>query len=80
METTNGLHRSDTIEEKMSLVNRFGCQICYSKPSNKEYYDIVIGLARKSGLDMTDEELMAEAIIVLVCSAVIRDLRMVLKG
>ena len=24
-------------------------------------YDIVIGLARKSGLDMTDEELMAEA-------------------
>ena len=61
METTNGLHRSDTIEEKMSLVNRFGCQICYSKPSNKEYYDIVIGLARKSGLDMTDEELMAEA-------------------
>ena len=61
METTNGLHRSDTIEEKMSLVNRFGCQICYSKPSNKEYYDIVIGLARKSGLDMTDDELMAEA-------------------
>ena len=61
METTNGLHRSDTIEEKMSLVNRFGCQICYSKPSNKEYYDIVIGLARKNGLDMTDEELMAEA-------------------
>ena len=35
--------------------------VCYSKPSNKEYYDIVIGLARKSGLDMTDEELMAEA-------------------
>ena len=56
-----GLHRSDTIEEKMSLVNRFGCQISYSKPSNKEYYNIVIGLAKKNGLDMSEEELMAEA-------------------
>ena len=26
MESANGLHRSDTIEEKLSLVNRFGCQ------------------------------------------------------
>lgn len=32
MENVNGLHRSDTMEEKLSLVNRFGCQICYSKP------------------------------------------------
>ena len=46
----NGLHRSDTIKKKMSLVNRFGCQISYSKPSNKEYYNIVIGLAKKNGL------------------------------
>lgn len=61
MESSNGLHRSDTIEEKMSLVNRFGCQISYSKPSNKEYYNIVIGLAKKNGLDMSEEELMAEA-------------------
>lgn len=61
MESSNGLHRSDTIEEKMSLVNRFGCQISYSKPSNKEYYNIVIGLAKKNELDMSEEELMAEA-------------------
>lgn len=61
MESNNGLHRSDTIEEKLSLVNRFGCQINYSKPSQKEFFDIVIGLARKNNVKMTDEELMAEA-------------------
>ena len=61
MESNNGLHRSDTIEEKLSLVNRFGCQISYSKPSQKEFFGIVIGLARKNNVKMTDEELMAEA-------------------
>lgn len=61
MESNSGLHRSDTIEEKLSLVNRFGCQISYSKPSQKEFFDIVIGLARKNNVKMTDEELMAEA-------------------
>ncbi len=61
LESNNGLHRSDTIEEKLSLVNRFGCQISYSKPSQKEFFDIVIDLARKNNVKMTDEELMAEA-------------------
>ena len=61
LESNNGLHRSDTIEEKLSSVNRFGCQISYSKPSQKEFFDIVIGLARKNNVKMTDEELMAEA-------------------
>lgn len=61
LESNNGLHRSDTIEEKLSLVNRFGCQISYSKPSQKEFFEIVIGIARKNNVKMTDEELMAEA-------------------
>ena len=61
LESNNGLHRSDTIEEKLSLVNRLGCQISYSKPSQKEFFNIVIGLARKNNVKMTDEELMAEA-------------------
>ena len=33
--------RSDTMEEKLSLVNRFGVTINYSKPSQKEYFEIV---------------------------------------
>ena len=61
METDNGIHRSDTIEEKLSLVNRFGCQINYSKPSQKEYFNIVINLAKKNNINMSEEELCAEA-------------------
>ena len=60
MEYENDLHRSDTMEEKLSLVNRFGVQISYSKPSKKEFNEIVIELARRVGLTMTDEELCAE--------------------
>lgn len=61
MESENGLHRSDTMEEKLSLVNRFGCQINFSKPTQKEYFQIVIGLARQQGLCLPEEELCAEA-------------------
>ncbi len=57
----NGMHQSDTMEEKLSLVNRFGVTINYSKPSQKEYFQIVIGLARRAGLTMSDDELRLEA-------------------
>ena len=61
METDNGMHRSDTMEEKLSLVNRFGVTINYSKPSQKEYFQIVLELAHRQGIAMSDEELKAEA-------------------
>lgn len=61
VEVQNGMHKSDTMEEKLSLVNRFGVTINYSKPSQKEYFEIVIELARRSGITMTDDELKAEA-------------------
>lgn len=61
MEYREGLHRSDTMEEKLSLVNRFGVTISYSKPTPKEYYEIAIGLARRAGITMPDEEIKAEA-------------------
>ncbi len=57
----NGMHQSDTMEEKLSLVNRFGVTINYSKPSQKEYFNIVIELAHRQGITMPDEELRAEA-------------------
>ncbi len=64
VEVQNGMHRSDTMEEKLSLVNRFGVTINYSKPSQKEYFNIVIQLARRSGITVeqsSDEQLCAEA-------------------
>ena len=57
----NGMHQSDTMEEKLSLVNRFGVTINYSKPSQKEYFNIVIELAHRQGITMSDDELRAEA-------------------
>lgn len=61
MEFSGGLHRSDTIEEKMSLVNRFGCMINYSKPTRDQYLNIVRELAKKEGINISDDELIAGA-------------------
>ena len=60
-DNSNDRHHSDTVEEKLSLVNRFGVTINYSKPTPKEYFNIVIELARREGIDMSDEELRLEA-------------------
>lgn len=58
----NGMHQSDTMQEKLSLVNRFGVTINYSKPSQKEYFNIVIELARRyPQITLSDEQLCAEA-------------------
>ena len=56
------LHRSDTMQEKLSLAARFGVSIGFYKPSQQEYFNIVRGLAVKHpGINMTDEELCLEA-------------------
>lgn len=61
VEQDNGMHRSDTMEEKLSLVNRFGVTINYSKPTQKEYFNIVVELAHRQGIQMSEEELCKEA-------------------
>lgn len=60
-DNSNDRHHSDTVEEKLSLVSRFGVTISYSKPTQKEYFDIVLHKAHCAGLAMSDEELIAEA-------------------
>ena len=58
----DGLHRSDTMQEKLSLVNRFGVSIYYGKPTQKEYFDIVCQLAKRfNNITLTEEELCMEA-------------------
>jgi predicted AAA+ superfamily ATPase len=62
MERTEELHRSDTMQEKLSLVARFGITINFSSPAPNEFMDIVKVLARRQGnIKLTDEELYAEA-------------------
>lgn len=56
------LHKSDTIQEKLSLVNRFGVTISYSRPSKKEFNNIVVELAKRHPeITLTEEELCMEA-------------------
>jgi predicted AAA+ superfamily ATPase len=61
--TQNGdVHRSETIEEKLSLVNRFGLSIGYFKPSRREFDEMVVMLAaRHPEIKMEREQLIAEA-------------------
>ena len=56
------IHRSETIEEKLSLVNRFGVSIGYFKPSRAEFDNIVLSLAaRHPEITMPPEQIIAEA-------------------
>ena len=56
------LHRSDTMQEKLSLVARFGVTINYSKPTKKEFNNIVVELAKRyPEIQLTEAELMAKA-------------------
>jgi hypothetical protein len=56
------LHRSDTVNEKLSLSERFGVKIGYYNPLRKEYFNIVTTLARRHPeIKLKDEELTSAA-------------------
>ncbi len=62
MEFEGDVHRSDTMEEKLSLAARFGCAICYNNPNRQQYHDIVRALAaRCPDLALTEQQLLLEA-------------------
>ena len=62
MEFNGDVHRSDTMEEKLSLAARFGCAINYNNPDRRQYHDIVKGIASRCGdLGLTEEQLLLEA-------------------
>lgn len=55
------LHTNDTVQEKLSLVARFGVTIYFGKPNKKEFQQIVKVLAEKHGITMPEEELFLAA-------------------
>lgn len=62
MEFEGELHRSDTMEEKLSLAARFGVTINYSAPNRKLFHDIVKELAkRRPNIRIDEEELLSLA-------------------
>lgn len=52
---------ADAIDESMSLSDRFGLFITFSKPDKKVFLDIVRSLADDAGITLADEELFASA-------------------
>ena len=57
----NDLHSSDTVQEKLSLVYRFGVRIYFGKPDKKQFQEIVRTLAARYGVTMPEEELLLKA-------------------
>lgn len=55
------LHSSDTVQEKLSLVYRFGVRIYFGAPNKKEFQNIVKVLANRYGVQLPEEELLLEA-------------------
>jgi uncharacterized protein len=53
---------TESIQEKLSLVDRFGITITYLTPSQKEYLDIVYALAKKNNINMSEDKLREEAV------------------
>ena len=63
LEHDGDIHRSDTMEEKLSLASRFGLQIFYPAPTFEEYQGIVSALAQRggAGTKLTPAQLRAAA-------------------
>lgn len=60
-ELDDDLHANDTVQEKLSLVARFGVTIYFGRPDKKEFQNIVKVLAERYHVSMPEEELLAEA-------------------
>lgn len=60
-EIRQDMHTGDTVQEKLSLVYRFGVTIYFGSPAKKEFQVIVKTLADRAGITMPEEELLAEA-------------------
>lgn len=60
-EREEDLHSNDTVQEKLSLVARFGVTIYFGKPEKKEFQEIVRQLAKRNDIGMPEDELLAKA-------------------
>lgn len=54
------IHKNDTVQETLSLSERFGLTVLFARPEKKLYLEIVESLARRHGL-LTDESFFTRA-------------------
>ena len=55
------IHLKDTINEINSLSERFGINLLFEKPTNEEFIDIVLSLAKDNNIDMSEKHLIEKA-------------------
>ncbi len=60
-EIRQDMHTGDTVQEKLSLVYRFGVTIYFGAPDKKQFQTIVESLAERNNIDMPKDELLLEA-------------------
>ena len=56
------IHAMDSVEEKLSLSDRFGITVSFYSPDQKEYLKIIDGIAETRSMDIEKEYLHAEAL------------------
>ena len=56
------LYRNDSVNETISLSDRFGLIIRYDAPSQKEYLAIIRHMLKKNGIELDEETLRVESV------------------
>lgn len=59
---TEDVNWRDTMDEKVSLVARFGLRVTFALPGQEQYLKIVTALARQRGIALPEDELRARAL------------------
>ncbi|MBQ8893323.1 MAG: ATP-binding protein [Clostridia bacterium] len=59
--TADDIHHNDTVQELMSLSDRFGLTVYFERPNKLLYLEIVHQLAQKHGITAEDLDVRAEA-------------------
>ena len=60
-DSSDDIHRNDTVQELMSLSERFGLAITFVKPSKECYLDIVRNIADHHNIEYDEEKMFMEA-------------------
>ena len=60
---SDDVHARDTMQEKLSLVARFGLRITLPPPDQKQYLEIVRGLVQERGIRLPERTLVEQALL-----------------
>ncbi len=60
-ERSTAINPGEAVEEKVSLSDRFGLWLGFHACDQETYHAMVLGYAKRFGLDIPDEQLRAEA-------------------